>query len=268
MKFGKYFNQLSFQATTDIGYLPASPLGYLAKLANILIRLDFLIALLTILVLLPLRYYRTDVASRHFVTINVALLVLLTCLLISAVFNLPKNWYDAGYLYALLMIIWIFFIAENFSGIFQRLTARRVYIYLACVALLSQAVFISRYLPDFLDGYAGPSIPIVTYDHGKAVNDMTTASRACDIDPVHSKNVIVDDYTYLYFHKSSQPMAITYIFYGNDATSARKFISEVDSAGMMVRCSSMPSSYMPFAKVVGSVCCICNSDLKKLPLLQ
>ena len=265
MSFPKYLHQLGFQAITDANYLPAFPLGLFAKLANVFIQLNFVIAFFTILVLLPLRYYRIDVGSRSFVTINAILFVLLVCLIVSALFNIPKNWYDAGYLYTGLMIIWMFFIGENFRGIFHRPIGRKIFIYLACVALLSQAVFIHRYLPAFWGGYAGPSISVVNYDHSKMLEDLTSASRACDIDPVRSKKVIVDDYTYLYFQKSRQPMAITYIFHGNDAASSQKFISEVDSDGLIARCSSI-AAYIPFAKRAGDVCCVSKNDLNKLPL--
>jgi hypothetical protein len=264
MNFERYLHQLGFQAATDANYLPAFPLGPYAKLANVFIHLNFVIAFFTILVLLPLRYYWIDVRSRSFVTINATLFVLLVCLIISALFNIPKNWYDAGYLYVGLMIIWIFFIGENFRGIFQRPIGRIIFIYLACVALLSQAVFIHRYLPAFWDGYAGPSISVVNYDHSKMLEELTAASRACDIDPARSKKVIVDDYTYLYFHKSRQPMAISYIFYGNNAASSQKFISEAGSDGLIARCSSI-ATYMPFAKRAGDVCCVSKNDLNKLP---
>jgi hypothetical protein len=265
MNSGKYLHQLGFQAITDSNYLPALPLDSFAKLANFFIQINFIIAFFTILVLLPLRYYRIDVASRRFVTINATLLILLVCLIISALFNLPKNWYDAGYVYLVLMIIWIFFIGENFRGIFQIPIARKIFIYLVCVALLSQAVLIHRYLPAFWGGYIGPSISVVNYDHSKMLEDLTAASHACDIDPVHSKKVIVDDYTYPYFHRSRQPMAFTYLLYGNNAAASQKFISEVDSDGLIARCSSI-AAYMPFAKRAGDVCCVSKSDLNKLPL--
>ena len=266
LNFKKYLYQLSFQPQTDIGYLAPFPLGPFAKFANVFIRLDFAMAFFAILVLLPLRYYRKDIVGGRLVTINAALLILLVSLLVSAVFNLPKNWYDAGYIYALLSIIWIFFIGENFRGIFQKTAARRIYFYLACVALLSQAVFIHRNLPAFWSGYAGPGIPIVKYVHdAKSRDDLAASSRACNIDPVQSKGVIVDDYTYFYYQKSQRPMPITYIFVENDPESIRRFISEADSSGLVVRCSVMPVSYIPFAKKTGDVCCIPREALKNLP---
>lgn len=262
----KYFYQISFQTATDINYLPNLPLGSFAKIANIFIRLNFIILFLTIIVILPLRYYQIDVTRKRILTINAALLVLFICLIISTVFNLPKSWYDAGYFFSLLLIIWIFFLGENFSRVFDSHITRMIYIYLATISLLSQSVFIHRYLPAFLDGYAGPSVPIVSYNHDETFNNIDSVSSLCDIDPVNSKKLIVDDYTYLFLKKSSQPMAITYILFGNDAESSQRFISEVDSDGIIVRCASLPTPYLPFAEKKGNVCCISGNDLNKLPL--
>lgn len=262
--FPKYLDQLGFQAQTDISYLPSLPLTTPAKIANIFIRLNFTGIFCALLIFLPLQYYRKDILVGRIISINLALLTLFTCALIGAIFNLPKNWYDAGYFYSLLLIIIVFFIGENFYGIFQKPVARKIVLYLGVVALLSQAVFIQRYLPVFLGGYAGPSISIAMYDKIKVHNDLVAASRACNIDPVHSKKIVVDDYTYLYFQKSKWPMAITYILTGNDDQSIRHFFSKVDSDGLVVNCTSMFAPYMQFVKREGNVCCISKAELKHL----
>jgi len=266
MRFPEYLDQLGFKQHPDVRYLPSLPLDPLTDFANVFVRLDFAIAFLALLVLLPFRYYRNDIASGRFITFNAALLTLFACLLVSAVFNLPKNWYDAGYFYAVLAIILVFFIGENFRGIFRQTAARGAFYYLACVALLSQAVFIDRYLPAFWSGYAGPGIPLVGYVYeGEVRGNLEASSRTCDIDPVRSQGVIVDDYTYFYYQKSKRPMAFTYILLRNDAGSIQRFISGADSAGLAVRCSSLPPPYISFAKKTGNVCCISRKDLKNLP---
>lgn len=266
LNFPRYLHQLGFQQFTDINYLIDQPLTSSAKLANIFIKLNIAVEFLALLILLPVRYYRKDVVAGQFVSVNLVLLVLLSCTMISAIFNLPKNWYDAGYLYALLLIILIFFIGENYPDIFQRTGARKVMFYLGCVAFLSQAVLIHRNLPAFMKGYAGPGVSIAKYDSTKELNDLAAASLACDIDSVQSKKVIVDDYTYLYFHKSKLPMAITYIglYYNGDDLSIRQFLSKADSDGLVVHCSSMPATYMPYVNREGNVCCIPKETLKGL----
>lgn len=265
--FPKYLQQLVFQEYTDIDYLPAQPLSTFALYANSLIKINILVGLIALIFLIPVRYYRKDYLAGRYVSINLVLLVLFGCALVSATFNIPKNWYDAGYLYSLFLIIIIFFVGENFSGIFQKASARNIIMYLGAVALLSQAVLIQRNLPAFLMGYAGPSVSIAKYDSVRTINDLAAASRACNIDPVQSKRIVVDDDTYLYFQKSKWPMAITYIWAGNDDKSIRQFFAKVDSDGLVVNCMGILPSYMPFAKREGNICCIPKDKLKMLMLL-
>jgi len=264
IRFTKYLHQLGFQEQTDAAYLPSQPLARSAKFANILIKLNFAATFFTLMIALPLQYYRKDVVTGRFVTVNLVLLVLFMCALISGIFNLPKNWYDAGYLYALFLIMLVFFIGENFSGIFQKAAARKFFLYLGSVALLSQAVFIHRNLPAFLEGYTGPGISIAKYDSIKTRDDLAAASRACNIDPVRSKKIVVDDYTYMYFQKSKWPMAISYIWFLPDDKSIRQFFAKVDSDGLVVNCTAILSPYMSVVKREGNVCCIPRNELKNL----
>lgn len=264
IRFTLYVQQLGFQEWTDVNYLPSLPLDTPAELANILIKLNFTITFFALMFFLPYQYYRKDVLAGRFITANLALLTLFVCALISAIFNLPKHWYDAGYLYALLLIILIFFLGENFNGQLQKAVARKIFLYLGMVALLSQLVFVNRNLPAFMAGYAGPGIPVGKYESNKTHDDLVAASRTCDIDPVHSKRIVVDDFTYGYFQKSQWPMSITYIWLDNDDESRRQFFSKVDSDGLVVYCSSVPAQYKPFVKKEGNICCIPKNQLKNV----
>jgi hypothetical protein len=264
IRFTKYLHQLGFQQKTDAGYLPDLPLDTSAKFANILIRFNFAVAFFTLMIALPFQYYRKDVVVGRFVTVNFIILVLFWCVLIGAIFNLPKNWYDAGYLYALMVIILIFFIGEDFNGVFQKPFVRKLYIYIGTVSLLSQAVFIHRNLPAFMEGFTGPGVSIVKYNSNKAHNNLLSASRACNIDPVHSKKIVVDDYTYYYFSKSKWPMAITYIIANRDDKSIREFFSIADSDGLVASCEAIPASYRTLVKKEGNICCIAKNELKNL----
>ncbi len=265
INFHKYLNQIGFQKLTDISYLPSQSLAISAKIANFFIKLNTSIIFFTLLVSLPICFYKKDLVIRRVVSINLLLLVLFICGLISAIFNLPKNWYDAGYMYALLVIILIFFLGENFHKYFQTNIARRIMIYFGAVSLLSQAVFIQRNLLPFLSDYSGPGVPIATYEHIKLQHELKAASQACKIDPVSSKRVIVDDYTYLYFRKSKWPMAISYIGFHNDENGVRDFFSKINSDGLVVNCfSSLIRPYEAVIKKEGSICCITKVDLVNL----
>lgn len=267
IRFPKYLHQLGFKEQTDIAYLPNLHLATSAKVVNFFIKLNFAAIFFTLLIFLPFQYYRKDLVANRFTSVNLALLVLFACALISAIFNLPKNWYDAGYLYALLMIITVFFVGENFGGIFQKVVAKRIFLYLGVVALLSQVILIQRYYPPFINGYVGPGISIANYDSNKARADLEAISRTCKIDPVVSQRVVVDDYTYLYFQKSKWPMAFTYIWMDSEDQSIRRFFSHVDSDGLAVRCNTMLEPYMAYVKREGDLCCITKSGLKSLSLL-
>lgn len=264
IRFPRYLEQLGFQESTDAAYLPPLPLLTSAITANILIKLNVTLAFITLTIALPYQYYRKDASEGRYVTVNLALLVLFACALISAIFNLPKHWYDAGYLYALLLITLIVFLGENFSGIFQKNVAGKVSLYLGAVALLSQLVFIDRNLSGFLAGYAGSGVPIGKYESEKIHDDLVAASRTCDIDPVQSNKIVVDDYTYGYFQKGRWPMAFSYIYFSPSDKSIQQFFSKVDSDGLVVYCSSVPAQYKPFVKKEGNICCIPKNQLKNV----
>ena len=268
MHFYRYLDQIGFQKTTDISYLPPSPVGFIGKIANFFIRLDVTITFFLCLFLLPAIYYRRDLKNHRLVTINLSLIILLVCTIISGIFNLPKNWYDLGYLYALLLIVLTFFIGEDFNNFHNTRFGMAILSYMVCVSILSQSVFVYRLLPAFLQGYEGPGISIVRYlRYGeKNRNDAIVVARENGINSVSSEGVILDDLTYFYFQKTKRPMAITYIFYDNDPLSIRHFLVDVKSSGMVVRCSSMPNAYLFLAKKEGSMCSLSSQDLKKVPI--
>jgi len=264
LHFPKYIDQLGFQVRTDINYLLAQPLTRSASIANTFIGIDLAVLFFTLMLFIPVQYYRKDIRTGRVVTANLVLATLFACTLISATFNLPKNWYDAGYLYALLLIILIFFVGENFSGMLKKPGARRIYLYMGVVAILSQVVLTDRYYPVFKMGYAGPSVSVVNFDPTKANAEMEAVSRRCDIDPVNSNKIIVDDFTYMFFEKSKWPMPFTYLGYLKDKESLQNFFSKADSDGLVVRCGAMHDSNMPYVKREGRVCCISKGDLKEL----
>lgn len=265
--FKKYLHQIGFQRYTDIAYLPSFRVKPLAQIANIFIKFNFALMFLALLAFLPFQYLKNDILKGRIVTINSALIVLLICGLISAVFNLPKNWYDAGFVYALLLIILVFFVGENFPDVFRKRITRIFFVYVGLVSLLSQGVFISRNLPAFLNGYAGPSVSIVKWNSEKMQADIIAASQTCSIDIVGGKKLVVDDYTYLYLRKTKWPMPITYIWAENNDKSIREFFSTVGSDGLIVNCTAMLSPYLSVVRREGDVCCIPKNELANLASL-
>jgi len=263
--FSKYLRQLGFQKHTDANYLPSEPVGPLAKLANIFIWANSAAAFFTALVFVPWYYYRKDIRNGRYLTINATILILLVCVLIEMVFNTPKNWYDAGYIFGSFAVILVFFSGENLSGFFLTPAARKLFLYFAGVSFLSQSVFIYRYLPAFWDGYAGPGISIVNYHYKYTQTELSEASSACGISRNHSHRLIVDDLTYFYYERSQFPMPITYIFLDNTPSGIKRFIDNSRSSGLITRCSGIPIPWIPFAKQIANVCCIPGNRLHQLP---
>ena len=260
--FDKYIKQLTFQQYTDASYLPSIQIEEFATLANLVIKMNTLVMFFGALVFLPF-FYIKDVLNGRLISLNLVLIVLLVSVLTGASLSLTKNWYDAGYLYVMLVIVCVFIFAGNKHKPLKKSVVVAGLIYLSCTAIFSQAVFNYRYLPAFWEGFEGPGISIKTYDYQQALNDILASSRACAIDPVASKGVIFDDYTYFFFQKSQKPMAISYILYLKNQALA-DFVAESGSAGMVTRCTSIPRAYLPYVKKTGSVCCVPQEALKKV----
>jgi hypothetical protein len=261
-KFHKYIKQLTFQQNVDASYLPFIPVGWSAAIANFFIKMNILVMFIFALVLLPL-FYIKDILQGRLASMNLMLIVLLGCVLMGASLSLTKNWYDAGYIYVMLVIVCVFiFVGNNHKSLKQSVVVGSL-IYLSCTAIFSQAIFNYRYLPAFWGGFNGPGISIKTYDYPRAISDISASSKACAIDPVLSQGVIFDDYTYLFFQKSQKPMAITYVLYLKDQALA-DFVAGSGSDGMVMRCTSIPKAYLPYVKKSGSVCCVPHEALLKV----
>lgn len=261
----RYLFQIGFQEITDINYLPQHPLGPMAKLVNAFIYLNVVILFFGLTIALPYFYFKNDVVRGQYLTVNAILIVLVVCVIFGALFNLPKNWYDAGYIYSLLIIISVFFVSDNLPSIFPNKAFSIYFFYIVIVGLLSQFIFFHRYSTDLHDGYAGPGIGLVGYLYDKNHDsEFSNISSVCKIDVNNSKHLIVDDYTYFYFSSTRMPMPITYIYLENEPENVQDFIRKSGSSGMVVRCDYMPLSLAPLSLRSGGLCCITQENLMKV----
>jgi hypothetical protein len=268
-QFDRYLYQNGFQSITDINYLPSHPLGPMAILANCFIYTNIVLCFFCLIIGLPFFYIIKDVSRGEYLTINAVLITLLFSVFLGAVFNLPKNWYDAGYVYSLLIIILIFFIAANLPGKFPRLFCLFCFFYFVSTGLLSQIVFMHRYSNDLKEGYAGPGVKISEYSYdANRFSELSDTAELCKLDVINGKHLIVDDYTYFHFASTIMPMPITYIFLENDSFKIQEFIHESNSSGMIVRCDYMPSSIISVSKRHGGLCCISQENLQKISLMH
>ena len=266
--FPVYLLQIGFRSSTDINYLPHNTLGFFEEIANFFIHLNVALFFILTPFLLVYFYYRYDYKNKKIISINFILLVLYFSLVITGIFNLSKNWYDAGYLYSILLVVLIVMIGENLEKINFCKVFTCFFIYILPVTILSQGSFVHRLLPEFLRGYSGPSISMINYiKNRKLINQsIKDVARRAHISSVNGKRIIVDDLTYFYFNKTYIPMPITYIFLKNKKDSIHSFILNSNSSGLIVRCSYMPKPYFSLAVREGNICAIPREKLKNLPV--
>ena len=264
-EFPKYLKQLGFSKQTDASYLPPLELSKWARLSNTFISLNLALIFLATPIALTYRCFQSSTLMLRPLSVNLLLLTLEGCLLLSALFNLPKNWYDAGYIYALQLIILIFFVGENFPDFLTSRIVKALTLYLVTTAILSQFVFIGRNLPEFRKGYAGPGTTIAGKNFRQIDTDISAAASLCLIKVNSSSRLVVDDYTYLSLRKSKRPMAITYIWQLPNDVVRRQFLRDSGSDGLITMCTGLLDPYQSRLKKSGSVCCISKADLSQLP---
>jgi hypothetical protein len=251
----QYINKIIFRNLTDIGYLPAIKTNILTKFTNLFICLS-IIGVFTFLSINLIK----KIIGKKTTLINFILFIFFACVIISALFNTQKNWYDAGYIYVMLCITLIFFIGENKEVLPSNLSLKRFFIFFAVLSLFSQAIFISRYLPQFLKGFKGPGVAILNHESNKIRQDIDLLAQDCDISLISAKNLIVDDFTYFYLTKNKFPVPITYLYFssGSDENILRNFFSKINPDGLIARCGIPNES---FSKNRNGLCCISKANL-------
>ena len=261
INFKQYFHHIIFQEFTETGYLKEIKVSKFQSIFNTLNIINISILISSLIILIPINLIRRSKNNTHKIDVNYLLLIILICIFISGVFNISKHWYDAGYIYALLSILFIFFIGENYSKLIYYKIGKILFIYFSFISIISQIILISRNYYPFLNGYPGPGIPIGIYERNNIKNDIINASNICNINSIESKNLIIDDYTYWYFSKSKWPMSITYIWLDQKEELIKPFLRKSRSDGIIVNCSSMPNGYVRFMKKSGAICCISKESL-------
>ena len=103
---------------------------------------------------------------------------------------------------------------------------------------------------------------MVEFDKNKFQSNMAKLESQCKINSITSKNLIVDDYTYLHFRKTKTPMSFTYIYFQGNEKSINNFYTNVSSDGLIVKCSMLDQNAQ--INKAGNICCISGKDLKKI----
>jgi hypothetical protein len=258
---GEYFQHIIFQSEYQWNYLKPQEKSFFINVVNFLIRLNISFALLGTLVGLTY-YYAKDVKKKKIISLNFLLLALYFTIVISSAFNLTKNFYDADYLYTLLVITLVFFIVENrIFYIKPRITIYAV-TYLSLVSIASQYTFTTQNITAFENGFTGPGIAMNQYQRSQSAIKM--AAKQCNIDPINSNFVITDDLTYGYFRKSHGPIAYTYIFIDSRPDTFKRVLENLDSSGVVLSCSVMREDLRARSSEVDGICCVSKLELKDI----
>jgi hypothetical protein len=255
LNFPKYINQITFSYLTDIGYLPAIKVNNIQKFTNFIIGLS----IFGVFTCLLINLIKKNIGKKTSL-INLILFVFFACVIISALFSITKNWYDAGYIYVMLSIALIFFIGENKEMPPSNSSLKRLFIFFAVLSLFSQGIFISRYLPEFLKGFKGPGVSILNHESNKIRQDIDLLAKDCDINLISAKNLIVDDFTYLYLTKNKFPISVSYLNFSasGEEKLLRNFLSKANPDGLITRCGPNESLTK---KNRNGLCCVSKASL-------
>ncbi len=253
--FPKYINQITFSYLTDIGYLPAIKVNNIQKFTNFIIGLS----IFGVFTCLLINLIKKNIGKKT-TLINFILFVFFACVIISALFSITKNWYDAGYIYVMLSIALIFFIGENKKILPLNLSLKWFFIFFAILSLFSQGIFISRYLPQFLKGFKGPGVAILNHESNKIRQDIDLLAKDCDINLISAKNLIVDDFTYFYLTKNKFPISVSYLNFSasGEEKLLRNFLSRANPDGLITRCGPNESLTK---KNRNGLCCLSKANL-------
>jgi len=257
-KIPRYFYNLTFQEFSETSYTEAIKVGDLTKFINYLIVFNTALLIVSIVAFsLLFIWFKTSSSS-----IGICIILIIFCLLVSSVINIPKHWYDSGYLYALLSIAAIFFVGNNYSKLIEQKFFIALLIYFFIISIFSQLIFTNRYLKSYINGYVGPGMQIGIYEKLDIKKSIKNALEICLINSIDSKNLIIDDVTYLYFQKTKFPMPITYLWVDSNEVEVDKVIYSTNSDGIIVHCSSLPEKYINIMQKSGPICCVSKQSLQ------
>ncbi len=223
LDFNKEIQHISFQTHAEVNYLPDIDQTIKIKMANLLLRINY-IAVFIGLLLYVIGLNVGDILKRKLVTGHLLALSLLACAILSQVVNKNKHWYDAGYFWSIIIVVFIFMIADRANYLSKKKITLIIMGYLFCVSSYSMYIFTDTFKPYFLKGFVGPSlVDLSSYNYKKEEEDLKEIEKKCNIDVATAENLILDDSTYLHFQRSKYPFAITYLFFG--ASNQRQMLS-------------------------------------------
>lgn len=255
-----YLSHLTFTAQVTIGYLPDIELTFVDHIVNSFVACVFVVVVAVNISFVLFLFFSVCLKSRKILTLDASLAVLVLTVFAWTVFNLTKNWYDAGYFYSIMAIIFLFFCANHLKEVNKNIVITALALVFG--SMLSQIALISNYLEPFKMGYAGPGISIAAYDYNTTKENVLAGIDSCGIVAGNQK-IFVDDLTYPFVAEYKYPLPFTYaVAIAESALDG--FIASSGSDGMILRCDNIPQ-YAAMAQRYGEVCCLSKEALKSIP---
>lgn len=260
-------NKIVFNNITEVNYLP--PLTSHFEAINIAFYFSFLTLLLYLVIALFVGYAK-DLSKKNYLSPRLLLISILLSITAGSLLNLTKTWYDVGYFWAMIMIIFIAHLHETFNEISNQKSHQIIKLicfnYLIILSIFSLITFQLNYKTPLLTGYAGPGVSLIKFQYKKYQQLMKKVNQLC-LNNEKSQGLVLDDYTYLYFKNTKYPLLITYVNNHTSSNQFPKFIKNNIISGIIARCSyikSIPNIQDELIIKIEDICCYPKNKLQTL----
>ncbi len=257
-------SKLVYQQQTDIGYMP--PLSTQSGVINIILQFNVLVISLYLFITLILNYIK-DVQNKLYFSPRLLLLLIMFSIIGGNILNLSKTWYDVGYFWAIIMILFIAQFQESFTTKLNQATKLLILSYLIIIAIFSLIIFNKNYRVPLLTYFEGPGVNLTHFNYNQYRHEMQKISQYCLDNKKITHGIVLDDYTYLYFKNFRYPLLITYVNNHTNSNQFPSFVKAREVNAIIVRCSYI--SIVPNIKEknilrFGDVCCYPGNKLDTL----
>lgn len=257
-------SKLIFQNVTDINYMPS--LSTNVDIINKMLEINVMLLSLYLLIALVIGYGK-DIYNKNYLSPRLLLLFIMLSIIGGNLLNITKTWYDVGYFWAIVMIIFIAHLQESVAKKLNQIITICIFCYLIMIAIFSLIVFQQNYKKPLLTDFAGPGVNLSHFNYQNYQQEMKKVTQHCLGNNKSPHGLVLDDYTYLYFKKFKFPILITFINNHTDSNQFPKFINANQLGAIIIRCTYLPIVPNFQEKNVirlGDICCISNDKLQTL----
>lgn len=253
-----YVNRIGFQVDYQGNWLPSSGQPELFKAYQ---QFFLYVPILVFLVFCTMQLFAA-IREKNFSKILLPISLLLG-LIGFAFMQTNKNFYEAGFVWPLLLLILILGISKSAQ------IEKKFFIYLALPFLVIISIYsgYERY-ELFAKNVVHWQKARLDYIH-ETSSLKIFAKEKCNIQN-DTKNLMLDDATYPIFWQNSQPMLAPYIFgWWATGTSYYEILSKRKSGGAVMRCDGfLPKQFMDRTQRQGNYCCLSGSEINEILLRQ